>query len=220
MKRMFLWGALILALGGCSEAQVGRWAFQQAIGQHVHCQVPAALDFPDTVVLDLGQDDTAAGRIGGVFAAAMLGGSLESKVGQAVKEAALPLRESAAAALQKQVVDAALFGKVDTDAGDVRLGWGISRWGLRKNEQGKIETVLDLEATLSVPGFGVIWRGTKSAADLGQAAKERATGLSLAVLAGGPQEFQGVLDVCLKDLGGQLLVQMANADPKRRIAIP
>jgi len=215
MKQACAW-ALSLALVGCSGAEVGRWAFQRFLGAQVHCQVPAALDFPDNMVLDLGQDDTAAGRIGGVFAAAMLGGSVEAKVGKALKQAALPLREKAAVALQAQVVQAGLFGTVDTAQGDVRLGWGVSRWGLSKDASGQIQAVLDLEATLSVPGLGVVWRGTKSAADLGREAKEKASGLSLAVLAGGPKSYEDVMNVCLNDLGGQLLADLAQADPKKR----
>jgi hypothetical protein len=201
-------GALALLLAGCSGAELGRFVFQKYIGSHIHCQVPAALSFPDKVVLDLGQDDTAAGRIGGIFASAMLGGSIESKVGAAVKQAAIPLREKAAQSLQQQVADAALFGTVDTVKGDVSLDWGIAQWGLRKDADGKIQVVLDLEASLSVPGLGVIWHGTRSAADLGQAAKEKVAGLSLASLAGGPTEFQDVLNVCTKDLGGQLIAEL------------
>lgn len=201
-------GLAALVLAGCSGAEIGRWAFQRYLGSHIHCQVPAALSFPDKVVLDLGQDETAAGRIGSVFAGAMLGGSLEAKVGKAVKQAALPLRESCAKSLQKQVADAALFGAVDTAKGDVSLEWGIGQWGLRKNKEGDIETVLDLEASLSVPGIGVVWRGRRSAADLGKEAKEKAMGLSLAALAGGPTEFQDVLNVCLRDLGGQLIAEL------------
>lgn len=212
MKRSQRWAAglaLSLALAGCSGAEVGRWAFHRFLGSQVHVQVPAALDFPDTVVLELGQDDTAAGRVGGLLAGALLGGSVEAKVGKAVKAAALPLRQKAAQSLQKQVVDAALFGVVDTMKGDVSLGWGVGRWGLQKDAAGKLQPVLDLEATLSVPGLGVVWRGSKGAADLGQAVKERAAKLDLAALALRPKAFEEVLDACVQDLGGQLLADLA-----------
>jgi hypothetical protein len=218
MQRVGAW-ALALLLVGCSGAEVGRWAFKNYVGAHIHCQVPAVLDFPETVVLDLGQDDTAAGRIGGIFATAMLGESVEAKVGKVVKQAALPLRQSCASALQRQVLNAALFGTVDTAQGDVRLGWGVSQWGVRKTADGRIEPVLDLQASLSVPGIGVVWRATRSVQDLGQAAKEKAQGLSLVVLAAGPKQFQAVLDACVNDLGGQLLADLAEADPKRRFRI-
>jgi hypothetical protein len=223
-KQLGAWAAIlsISLLTACSGGQKTRWVFHSLIGQHVNVQVPAALDFPDTVVLDLGVDDTAAGRIGSVFAGAMLGESVESKVGKAVKAAALPLRSTAADALRRQVVDAKLFGQVATDAGDVRLGWGVGRWGLVYDKaETRLEPVLDLEATLSVPGVGVLWRGKRSAADLGAAAKKKAAGLSLAVLAGGSKSYQDVLDVMVQDLGGQLLDDLAKARPKRRVrAVP
>jgi hypothetical protein len=221
MKKHLVLLAPILSVSlllACSGGQKTNWIFHSLIGQHVNVQVPTALDFPDTVVLDLGVDDTAAGRIGSVFAGAMLGESVESKVGKAVKAAAAPLRSTAADALRRQVVDARLFGQVATDAGDVRLGWGVGRWGLVYNkEESRLEPVLDLEATLSVPGLGVLWRGKRSAADLGADAKEKAAGLSLAVLAGGSKSYQDVLDVMVQDLGGQLLDDLARAKPKRRV---
>lgn len=221
-KRWIPAGLLTLAfLAGCSGGQATRFIFQSLVGQHVHVQVPGALDFPDTVVLDLGQDDTAAGRIGGMFAAAVMGESLEDKAGKAVKAAAAPLRVSCADALRKQVVDAQLFGTVDTEPGDLRLGWGISSWGIRMNrDSGRLEPILNLTATLSVPGVGVVWRASRSAADLGQAAKEKAAALSLAVLAGGPKTYQDVLDAMVLDLGGQIIVEMTRNPPQRRLRAP
>lgn len=214
-KRLFLIAAVASALA-C--ASVGKYAFQSLIGQHIGVQVPAQLDFPDEVVLDFGQDDTAAGRIGSAFMGAMLGGSLEEKAGQQLKKAAAPLSTLAAAALKQQVVKAQLFGRVSTEPGDVRLGWGIGRWGLTYDKKtSKLEPVLDLTATLSVPGLGTVWRGSKSALDLGAAAKEKAAGLSLAVLAGGPKSYQDVMDVMVQDLGSQLLADLAEAKPGRRV---
>lgn len=219
-KKLGVWAVILSGslLMACSGGQAGRYVFHSLVGKHVAVQVPAALDFPDTVVLDLGVEDTAAGRIGSVFAGAMLGESVESKVGKAVKAAAAPLRTAAAGALQRQVAEAGLFGAVATDRGDVRLGWVVGQWGLRLDRAtSKLEPVLDLEATLGVPGVGVLWRGRRSAADLSQAAKEKAAGLSLAVLAGGPKTYQDVMDVMIQDLGGQLLDDLAKANPKRRV---
>lgn len=217
MRRAFIALSVLVLLGAC--ASVGKYAFQSLIGQHIGVQVPAALAFPDEVVLELGQDSTAAGRIGSAMLGAMLGESLEAKVGKSVKKAAEPLSGLAAAALKQQVVKAQLFGRVSTEPGDVSLNWGIGRWGLVFNkETQKLMPVLDLTAALSVPGLGTVWRGSKSAADLGQAAKEKAAGLSLATLAGGPKSFQDVMDVMLQDLGGQLLVDLASAKPGRRVA--
>ncbi len=221
MKRIGMIGMGLLALGVLGAcAGVGRYAFQSLIGQHINVQVPAQLDFPATVVLDFGQDDTAAGRVGSAMMGALLGGSLEDKAGQAVQKAAEPLRALAAAALMQQVVKAELFGRVSTEPGDVRLGWGVSRWGVVYDKKAsKLDPVLDLEATLSVPGLGTVWRGRKSAADLGAAAEEKAAGLSLAALALGPKAYQDVLDVMVQDLGAQLLADLAAAKPGRRVPV-
>lgn len=220
--RPILAGLLALAvLAGCSGGQHTRWIFQSLVGQHVHLQVPAALDFPDTVVLDLGQDDTAAGRIGGMFATAMMGESLESKAGKAVKAAAAPLRVSCATALNRQVAEAQLFGRVDSEAGDLRLAWGVSQWGVRLDRgTGRVEPILDLRVSLILPGVGVVWSATRSAADLGQEARERATALSLAVLAGGPKTYQDVLNAMVLDLGGQMIAEMASNPPRRKLRAP
>lgn len=221
MKRIGMIGAGLLALGFLGAcAGLGQYVFQSVIGKHIALQVPATLAFPDEVVLDMGQDDSVGGVLGSVMLGAMMGGSLESKVGASVKKSAEPLSILAAAALKQQVVKADLFGRVSTEPGDVSLSWGVSRWGLVHDKKtDTLAPVLDLSAALSVPGYGTVWKGSKSATDLGQAAKDKATALSLAALALGPKAFQDVMDVMIQDLGAQLLADMAAAKPGRKVPV-
>ena len=76
MKRLFSYALIVssaLVLGACAGADIARFAFHNFIGQNIKVQVPASLEFPDEVVLDLGQGKSVAGRVASAYVEGLLG---------------------------------------------------------------------------------------------------------------------------------------------------
>lgn len=207
-----------LLLSGCAEADLGRMAFRSFIGKNIQVQVPAALDFPDEVTLEMGNEADPNSVVSAslkAMAEKAMGGSPEAKIGKWIKEAAKPLRSQAAEIMKAEVEKADLFGAVSTEKGQVQMNWGIGRWGIRNDkEKGVWMPIFDLEATLSVPGMGVVWRGRRSATDLGEGAIKNFNRLNMVRVVAGTKYFQEAMQPIFQDLGAQMMGDLAKARGK------
>lgn len=217
-----LLAGLVLLGTGCGGDQVRNTAsyiFQSLVGSHLSVGFPSAIPVPDEVTLDFGiKEEDKAARLGAALFAAVAGETMEQKVGRAVKSAALPVREMAAGSFRKELEAAQLFGKVVNDGGDLALSLGVPRWGLRRNrDSGAIEPVFDMEASLSLPGVGKVWSASRSAAQVSQAVKDKGFDLGLEMIAAKPRRLSEVLSVVSADLSRQLVQELRDNPPKRRI---
>jgi hypothetical protein len=183
-------------------------------GQYVSVNVPAEAPLPEALTLQLGG---AAGQAAGVASQVMglLGQeNLEKTLGKKLKESAAPLRRAAADGFKKQLEAAKIFGSVKNEGGQLGIALGVGRWGLALNPQGKLEPVLDFEASLSAPGLGVVWKASRGAKDLGADVMAKAASLGLAQLAKNPAAFTELMALASADLSRQLVDDLRKNLPK------
>jgi len=200
MKRIPLLLAA-LALSACAGLPLA----SALLGSRMSVKVPAELPFPDALTLEL---DPAYG--GKVKLLSLLGGvSLEKRLGALVKEQSRSLRVGGAKAFRQELEAAAPFGQVVDEGGNVGLAVGVSRFGLAWDPQAKsYGLVLDLQASLSEPHLGVVWRGTRTAKDLGADVKKLASKVDVAALLAEPQALDDLGRAAVRDLSRQLLADM------------
>lgn len=186
----------------------------QLIGPLVSVSVPAEIPFPEQMILQLGPGAGIAGLADKALGA--LGqGTLEQRLGAAVKNSGIPFRSLAAEAFRKQLEDARLFGKVTHGQGHVSLSLGVARWGLAYDPLSKrMLPVLDLEATLSAPGLGPVWKASRSARDLSGAILAQVSKLDVSQLALKPQGLGDVMGIVSTELSRQLVDDLRRNPPR------
>lgn len=198
--------ALVL-VSGCAGIQL--------IGRLVSVAVPAEIPFPDVMTLQLGPSAGSAAALGDQVMGAMAGESIEQMLGRTLKQDSSPLRRAVALEFQRQLEDSKLFGSVVESGGNVGISVGISRWGLAYNSStARLEPVLDIEATLSAPGLGVVWHASRSASDLSASVLQKASVLSRANLVSKPQGFNDVMKLAASDLTRQLVDDLRKNPPR------
>ena len=198
--------SLWLAAFGCASLPL--------IGTFVSVNVPSELPLPDSMTLDLGPLGGSALGAGNQLLSALGGGSIQERLGQGLKPLAGPLRVAGAEAFKKQLEDAKIFGSVVHQGGNLGLSLGVSRWGLAYNPSWKrLMPVLDIEATLSAPGLGVVWKASRSVADLGAEALKQVSGLSPALLLAKPQSLNDAMGVVTAELSRQLVDDLKKNPP-------
>ena len=206
-------GLLILA-AGCASIP-GGVLLQGLIGSHISCEMPAEMPFPDAMTLDLGAMGGGSMKAGNAILSALGGGTIEEQLGKAVKNSGLGFRKIAADAFRSQLREAKLFGAVVDKGGNVGMSLGVSRWGLAYNAASRrVEPVLDIQATLSVPGFGTVWQGARSIADLSRDAAAVIGKVDVASLVSRPQGLAEIMNVASKDLSKQLYEDLRKNPPQ------
>jgi hypothetical protein len=184
------------------------------IGQFASVNVPSELPLPDTMVLELGGQAGKAMGLGNRLLGALGGESIEQRLGRSLKESAAPLRRDGAEAFKKQLEDAKLFGSVVNQGGMLGISLGVSRWGLAYNAATSgLEPVLDLEATLSAPGVGTIWKASRSVKDLAAPVLAGLSGLNAASLLTKPQNFHDAMAQVAVELSRQLVDDLKKNPP-------
>jgi hypothetical protein len=208
MKRVS-WLPVLLLLGACAGLPVlGQW-----MGPFVSVSVPSEIPFPQPMILELGPAAGAAALAD--QALGLLGSqSLEQRIGTAVRNVSAPYSAMAAEAFRKELEDSKLFGSVTHGQGTVSISVGISRWGIAYDESTKrLLPVMDLEASLSVPGLGNVWKASRSMKDLGAEALAALPTLSPAMLASNPQGFSAALASVTAQLSRQLVEELRKNPP-------
>ncbi len=210
--------ALSLSLGCAGDQGPLKNLFGALIGSHISVGFPAAVPVPDEVTLDLGIQGGEATRLGQALFSAVTGETLEQKVGKAIKNAALPVRSLAAGSFRSELEKSQLFGKVTDQGGDLMLSLGVPRWGLRRDPaSGKVEPIFDMEASLALPGFGTVWKATRSAAQVSQALKSKGFNLGLELVASRPKSLGDALALVATDLSQQMVEDLRKNPPQRKL---
>ena len=208
--RPFRLASLALAaslLGGCAALPL--------IGGHLSVNVPSEVPFPAEMTLQLGGSAGQAAALSNRVLGALGQASVEQSLGNKLKESALPLRRSTAEQFKSQLEAAKLFGSVQHEGGNLGIALGVSRWGLAMNPaNGNLEPVLDMEASLSAPGLGVVWKASRSAKDLGADVMKRASSLGLAQLGARPAGYAEAMNLVLFELCRQLVDDLRKNPPK------
>jgi hypothetical protein len=211
MKSLCCLGILALALAACAGLNLS------LIGKNVSVRVPTEIPFPDTLtlVLDpqnqqlLGLGDRALGLVGG--------GSVEQRLGQLLKDQTLLLRKEGAASFRDELEKSGLFGSVVTQGGTVGFSVGVSRFGLAYDGPSRsYHLVLELEAQLSEPHLGVVWKGHRSVEDLSPAAKAEAHQVNLAGVMAQPESLHRFNHWVVGELSRQLVDDLRKNPPTGR----
>ena len=193
--------------GGCAALPL--------IGQHLSVNVPAELPLPDAMTLQLAGPAGKATDLSNKIMGLLGKGSVEENLGAKLKQTAAPLRRSAAEEFRRQLEASHLFGSVKHEGGQLGLALGVGRWGLAVNPlSGALEPVLDLEASLSAPGLGVVWKASRSAKDLGASFMQKVSGLGTAQLAANPARFSEMMNMVSAELSRQLIDDLRKNPPK------
>jgi hypothetical protein len=146
--------------------------------------------------------------------------SLELKLGKALKQSATPLRKLAADGFKGELEKAQLFGSVVNTGGNIGMALSVARWGLAYDAATKsYQPVLDLQASLSEPHWGVLWKGERSAAQLSALAKEQIGKIDITALIAKPQGYQDIMGTVARDLSRQL-VEDLKANPPKLPSLP
>ncbi len=211
MKKILAFSLTLLT--GCAAAPL----FQALIGQRISVSVPAELPFPDAVTLSLGGQAGEAAKLGDALLGALGQEGLELKLGKALKKSASPLRRLAAQGFKDELVKAQLFGSVVESGGNVGMAVAVSRWGLAYDAKTKnYLPVLDLKASLSEPHIGVVWKASRSAAQLTALAKEQVGKIDITALIAKPQGYQDIMALVARDLSRQLVEDLRQNPPRVR----
>ena len=210
MKKTLLISALALGFGACAALPLA----QALMGQRVSVTVPSELPLPDTLTLELSGGANEAAKLGDVLMGALGQGSLEDRLGAALKQQAAPLRKAGAKAFHDELAKAKLFGSLVEEGGNVGLALGVGRWGIAYDaDSSSYQPVLDLEATLSEPHLGVVWRGQRSAAQLSAGAKKLVGKVDLVKLAARPGGINDLMGIVTRDLSRQLVEDLRQHPP-------
>lgn len=208
--------AVPLLFGGCAGMPIDAALMGQLIGPHLSVSVPAEIPFPDQMTLQLGSSAGHATQLVNQALGALGSQSVEQRLGSAVKNSGIPFRSMAAEAFRKQLEDAKLFGSVTHDNGNLSVALGVSRWGLAYDEASRrLLPVLDIEASLTAPGLGVVWKASRSVNDLGADVLGKVSALSPAVLVSKPQGFGDAMGIVASELSRQLVDDLRKNPPHR-----
>lgn len=211
MRRLL--ATAILLVSGCAALPI----FQSLLGQHMSVNVPAELPLPDQLTLTLGGPAGDAAKLGNSILGALGQESLELKLGKALKQSATPLRKLAAQGFKSELEKAKLFGSVVESGGNVGMAVSVSRWGLAYDAASKSYLpVLDLQASLSEPHLGVVWKAERSAAQLSALAKEQIGKVDITALIARPQSYQDLMGTVARDLSRQLVEDLRQHPPRLR----
>lgn len=212
-RRQVFFSSILLVLAGCA----GLPLIGELIGSRVSVSVPSELPLPDTMTLELGGAVGKAAGISNQVLSALGSESVEQKLGRILKENAWPLRKAGAEAFRRELEDAKLFGSVVNQGGNVGISLGVSRWGLAYNsESRRLEPVLDLEATLTEPHLGVVWKARRSVKDLAAPVMQKISTLNVASLLAKPQGLQEALGQVSVELSRQLVDDLRKNPPQFR----
>ncbi len=74
--------------------------------------------------------------------------------------------------------------------------------------------MLDLQASLSEPHLGVVWKAERSAAQLSALAKEQIGKVDITALIARPQSYQDLMGTVARDLSRQLVEDLRANPPK------
>lgn len=209
MRRMTAVTAFLLA--GCAALPI----LGQLGLQRMSVSVPSELPFPDELTLKMGGAASKATALSDAALAALGQESVELQLGKALKKAALPLRQRAAQGFREELEKAQLFGSVVETGGNVGMAISVSRWGLTYDPATKgYQLVLDLQASLSEPHWGVLWKGERSAAQLSALAKQQIGKIDITALIARPEGYQDLMGIAARDLSKQLVDDLKANPPK------
>lgn len=213
MKKTMALPLVALILTACAALPLA----QALMGQRVSVTVPRELPLPDRVTLELSGQASEAAKLGNLLLGALGQGSVEERLGSALKQQAAPLRKAGALAFRQELQKAQLFGSLVDEGGNVGLSLGVGRWGIAFDPASKsYQPVLDMEATLSEPHLGVVWRASRSATQLSADAKKLVGKVDLAKLAANPAGLNGLMGVVTRDLSRQLVEDLRQNPPLSR----
>lgn len=213
MKKTMALPLVALILTACAALPLA----QALMGQRVSVTVPRELPLPDRVTLELSGQASEAAKLGNLLLGALGQGSVEERLGAALKQQAAPLRKAGALAFRQELQKAQLFGSLVDEGGNVGLSLGVGRWGIAFDPASKsYQPVLDMEATLSEPHLGVVWRASRSAAQLSADAKKLVGKVDLAKLAANPAGLNDLMGVVTRDLSRQLVEDLRQNPPLSR----
>lgn len=205
--------AALVLLSACAALPLA----QALIGQRVSVTVPGELPLPEDLTLELSGQASEAAKLGNVLLGALGQGSLEQQLGKALKAQAAPLRKAGAQAFKQELQKAQLFGSVVEAGGNVGFSLGVARWGIAFDKASQsYQPVMDMEAVLSEPHWGVVWRGKRSAAQLSADAKKLVGKVDLAKMATQPQSLSKMMELVARDLSRQIVEDLRQNPPSIR----
>lgn len=211
MKAVYLSFALIFTASfyGCAGSQIQTEALRGLLAKHLIVSLPEETAFPNEMTLELPAASGVAGQsvaIGNQMLQSLGSSSLEQKIGQAVKDSGASLNRQTSQLFARELRDTGLFAGVISSGGDAQIDLRVTRWGLAWDAgSGRYLPVFDLEATLSVPPLGVVWRGHRTASDLSTAVTSQIIDLDPNLLALRPQKLIQSLNLAAEDLSKQLV---------------
>lgn len=200
-------GILALGLGACAGISL--------MGSGVSVSSPSEIPFPSTLTIILDpryQSILSAGdKVLGMAGA----GTVEQRLGRLLQDETVPLRREGADAFRQELLKSGLFGSVVTQGGMVGFSVGVSRFGLAYDPSTRsYHVVLDLEAQLSEPHLGVVWKGQRSVADLPVAAKNEAASVNLTGVLSQPESLHRFNQYVVGELSRQLIEDLRQHPPK------
>ena len=199
--------ALALGLGACAGMAL--------MGSGVSVNSPAEIPFPSALTIVLEPQYQSALSAGDKVLGMVGGGSVEQRLGKLLSDQTLPLRREGAEAFRQELLKSGLFGSVVSEGGMVGFSVGVSRFGLAYDQTTRsYHVVLVLEAQLSQPRLGVVWKGQRSIEDLAPAAKNEAYSVNLAGVLAQPESLHRFNQYVVATLSKQLIDDLRQNPPK------
>jgi hypothetical protein len=212
--------ALVLVLGaclfGCAASQVPTEVLRTLMAKHLVVSLPEEAPFPNQMTLSLSGAAGQSADLGNQMLETFGTSSLEQKIGAAVKNSGTPLNRQISGHFARELRSAGLFAGVTSSGGDAQLVLSVTRWGLAWDDRDtRYEPILDMEATLSVPPMGVVWRNRRSVDDLSMSIKGQIAELDPAFLATQPQKLVQGLNFVAEELSRQLVEDLRGKSQPR-----
>jgi hypothetical protein len=214
MRRFCLAAALLAlaALQGCAGSPLERQALATLISQHLVVSLPESCPAPDQLELELPPSPT--GSLASVLRGSLDASQLSHKISQAVSRSLQGPGRLASQAFAYSLRSSGIFAAVlvgdEAGASQAKIDLRITRWGLAYDaDNQRYRPVLDLEASLSVPVAGVVWRATRDVTDLSPGMQSGDFRLDPMILVENPEALNQALDRVAKDLCAQMVADLS-----------
>ena len=204
----FVLGCVVF-LTSCAGSQIQTEALRTLLAKRLIVSLPEEIPFPNQMTLTLSGLAGQTAAISNQMLESFGTSSLEQRIGEAVKNSGVSLRRQTAELFARELRATDLFAGVTASGGDAQIELKVTRWGLAWNDSsGRYEPVLDMEASLSVPPLGVVWRGHRTASELSTALSTQIFDLDPTLLATRPQKLTQALNQVTEDLSRQLVEEL------------
>ena len=200
--------ALLLGLSAAGCATTGGLVLAQYLGSHITLAIDKNIPFPDELSLE-GFEEGEVGQLGSFaneILGRMTGASLNRRVSDMIAKNSESHRETLVSAFKKELIKKAVFGAVVDEGGDVGLKLRVERYGLKaiQGDFSEIKPILELRATLVVPGIGNIWENSFNVPEYTNGLKKA----SLDFILGGNKGFEQLFESAAKEASEELVRRM------------